>query len=316
MNTPNNIDEILARHFSGEPLSDEARQALEAYKADNEEEYRKVETILENMPDEAPSMDVDTDRAWENVEARLSPPASRSLLRRLYPVLAVAASLLLLVGIGLWATRVLGSDGSVRYANDGSRDTSIVLPDGSRMVLSPLASAEYRVENGNRQRRVELQGKAFFDVNHNGQAFRVGAGDLLVDVLGTAFTVDATNDDHGHVTVKSGRVQVSTGKQTIVLVQGEQVSVDNGTISHKQKTQPEALKPHSFHFDNTLIGDAAAEVGKALDVEIEVDARIAADNRVTTHMEVTTPMQALREFALLCGCRYDSISPLKYRLRR
>ncbi len=316
MNTSHNIDEILARHFSGEPLSADERMAVEAYKADNEEEYRKVESILENMPDEAPAMAVDTDRAWQNVEPRLAEPGRKPLLRRLYPVLAVAASLLLLVGIGLWAPRLMSSDGTRHYANNGTNDSTFMLPDGSQMVLSPLASADFSMQDGDQLRHVALQGKAFFDVKHSGQAFRVDAGDLRVDVLGTSFTVDATNDDHGHVMVKTGRVQVSMGHQAVELTAGEQVDVDNGTIGHKKQTQPAALKTHEFSFDNTPIRDAAEEVGKALDVQIDVDAAVAADNRVTTHMEITTPKQALHEFALLCGCRYDSISPLRYRLKR
>lgn len=316
MNISNPIDSILARHFSGEELTVEERRELEAYQASHAEEYRKIESMVGSLSERPRPILVDTGKAWEQVASRLGLGAGRPLLRRLAPWLAVAASLMLLVGIG-WA--LMGESAAadeLRYANQGTRDTTLLLPDGSSITLAPFAEAVFAEQGTDRMRHVDLQGKATFDVKHNGQPFRVDAGRLRVDVLGTVFSVDAASEDHGHVVVKSGRVQVSLGHQSVELTAGEQVDVDNGTIGHKHQSQPAAAKIHVFSFDNTQVGEAAEEVGKAFDVRIDVDASIATANRVTTRMEVTSPMQALREFALLCGCRCDSVAPMRYRLRR
>lgn len=314
MNTLQNIDAILGRHFSGEALTNDERAELEAYKADNGDEFHKIDTLLSALPDDAPTLQVDTDRAWQQVESRLGEAEHRAGLHRLYPLLAVAASLLLFVGMGFWAYRSIAADKGLCYVNENSRDTTVTLPDGSLMRLAPSSSAEYAETSESYGRQVKLRGRAFFDVVHSGRTFRVKAGELRVEVLGTSFTVDATDADRAHVSVTTGRVQVTAHRQTLVLTRGEQVQMEQGRMRHEQQAESRKDTPHVFDFDNTPIRDAVEEVARALDVQITVEPSVSAVNRVTTHMQVTTPMQALREFALLCGCRCDSVSPLRYRL--
>lgn len=316
MNTHTDIDDILARHFSGEPLSAHQQQALDDYIATHADEYRRVSKLMAEATAAPPTMEVDTRRAWQKVEARLDADRRPSLLQRLRPMLSVAASLLVVTVVGVLTYRHITHIDTLHYANSTQTDLRVQLPDGSAVVLSPMAAMTYEDHRHEQCRRVALQGKAFFDVSHNGAGFEVTAADVRVAVLGTSFTVDATRPAHTRVHVATGRVQVSTAAGSVVLAEGEETAVHEGRVGQKVSARDAAPKPHAFDFDETPIHEAVQRVAREMDVEITVDASVSAQNLVTTRMRITSPMQAVREFALLCGCRGDSVAPLRYRLHR
>ncbi|PTL34103.1 hypothetical protein C7120_05970 [Prevotella sp. oral taxon 376] len=311
MDTAINIDEILARHFSDEPLTLEEQKELDAYRADNGEEYQRLNQLVGKLSSDGRELKVDIAAAWRKVEARLGDTRRKPLVRSLYPVLAIAASLLLLLGV--FTYRDLFSGHGQLYANDTSVKQELTLPDGSTVMLSPAASVEYTEKGEKAERHVTLKGKAFFDVSHNGRPFSVHAGRLRVDVLGTSFTIDAKASGKEQVTVSTGRVQVSLGRQAVILTEGEQVSVNDDSLGYKVRLTPEKAI-HTFVFENTPIREAVSRIEREMDVHIEVDAALIGDNAITTKMAIREPMDAVRELALLCNCRYDSISPLHYKI--
>lgn len=316
MNTHTDIDDVLARHFSGEPLSAHQQQALDDYIATHADEYRRVSKLMAEAVAAPPAMEVDTRRAWQRVEARLDGGRRQSLLQRLRPMLGVAASLLVVTVVGVLTYRHITHIDTLHYTNSTQTDLRVQLPDGSAVVLAPMAAMTYEDHRHEQCRRVALQGKAFFDVSHNGSGFEVTAADVRVAVLGTSFTVDATNDAHTRVQVSEGRVQVSAAAGTVVLTAGQGASVQDGRVGRMMPRDDAAPKLHAFDFDETPIHEAVQRVAREMDVEITVDASVSAQNLVTTRMRITSPMQAVREFALLCGCRGDSVAPLRYRLHR
>lgn len=303
------IDNILARHFANEPLSDAELSALEEYRKDNPKDYGQLSSLLGGIREER-LVGVDTTAAWEKVEAQLQAEESRPLLRRLYPVLAVAASLLLLVGIGLFAYNNLFGTIEKQFANNLEQKKEISLPDGSRVVLYPYASLAYTESEG--ARKVELNGDAFFDVTHDGKDFVVESEDLKVEVLGTSFTIGGDLQGNRSVTVSDGRVKVSTHSEEIVLVKGEKVTASDGNLGEKEVLD-DNKKVQTFVFDKTPIAEAVKKIEKDMDVRIEMGSGIS-DNTVTTKLNISAPIDAVRELSLLCNCTYDSISPLHYRI--
>ena len=189
----------------------------------------------------------------------------------------------------------------------------MTLPDGTTVILSPAASVEYLEKSGKVERHITLRGEAFFNVIHNGRPFSVHAGRLRVDVLGTSFTVDAKTSGKEQVTVSTGRVQVMLGSQTVILTEGEQVSVKDDNLGYKVQLNPKKAI-HTFVFENTPIREAVGRIEKEMDVRIDVDETLVVGNAITTRMNIREPMDAVRELALLCNCHYDSISPLRYKI--
>ena len=79
-------------------------------------------------------------------------------------------------------------------AGKGDKAT-IELPDGTNVVLNSASQLSYLNNFGEKVRRVQLNGEAYFKVAHDEKhAFIVQIGDLEVKVLGTSFNVSAYED--------------------------------------------------------------------------------------------------------------------------
>lgn len=142
-------------------------------------------------------------------------PAKAGLFLRYQRSLSIAASLLLVIGLGWTALPYLDLQPG-RHAEDAQQQafrtgtgqrTRVTLPDGSVVTLD--AETELRLRNSPTERRLDLiQGRAFFRVAHNpNRPFIVYADGKKVRAIGTAFEVSL---DHGNmvVTLTEGKVRV------------------------------------------------------------------------------------------------------------
>lgn len=138
--------------------------------------------------------------------------------------LAVAASvvLLLLAGFGFWQyTR------PVAYATAFGEIKTIALPDGSEVTLN--GNTQLSFARGLLSRKVSLNGEAYFEVKKEQKlgrdvGFRVNAGRVHVNVLGTVFNV---RNRRGQVAVMlaEGKVRLETPGAQLDLVPGEQATL-------------------------------------------------------------------------------------------
>lgn len=117
----------------------------------------------------------------------------------------------------------------------------VSLPDGSTVTLN--AGSTLRHRRGFRilpglpsaDRRLRLEGEAFFDVEEDGRPFVVEAGEVTVRVLGTRFDVRARgwSRSGAEVHVEEGRVEVSSVKSAPLrreLAAGESARVTDSGI--------------------------------------------------------------------------------------
>lgn len=100
----------------------------------------------------------------------------------------------------------------------------IVLPDGTKVWLNAASRLKYPVAFTGTERLVELEGEAYFETAKDaGKPFKVKAGDLEVQVLGTSFDVMAYKDEkQTHTTLISGAVKVASEKESKLLQPGQQ----------------------------------------------------------------------------------------------
>lgn len=121
--------------------------------------------------------------------------------RRRQRVLAVAASLLVALGIG----GQLLPETTRHVAAHGSRQR-FDLPDGTRVHLNADSVLSTRIGPFSREAKL-LRGQASFEVAEDRREFSVRAAGLRVRDIGTTFDV-ALERDHARVSVSEGRVQV------------------------------------------------------------------------------------------------------------
>lgn len=83
------------------------------------------------------------------------------------------------------------------------------LPDGSVVWLNGNSSIRYPENFVGKERPVELNGEAFFEVAHNPEKpFRVTSSDLVTTALGTSFNINNIGDNKVSIALVTGKVEV------------------------------------------------------------------------------------------------------------
>lgn len=185
-------------------------------------------------------------------------------------VWAVAASLLLVLGLGGWLGRDYILYQTVQTAYGEIR--SITLPDGSTVTLNANSSLRFRRFGfdrpllallGTSSRTVALTGEADFAVRHlpTHQRFVVQTPKgLTITVLGTEFTV-LSRERNTRVVLHSGRVALNmnspAGQAALTMRPGDLATLDPaGRLAVAPVRHPEALtawKQHRFTFEQTSL---------------------------------------------------------------
>lgn len=90
----------------------------------------------------------------------------------------------------------------------------IELPDGTNVWLNSDTKLTYPAAFNSKNRKVRLNGEAFFDVLKNEQSpFVVEVGDIAVRVVGTEFNINNYEaDEDTHVYLKTGIVELHTNR--------------------------------------------------------------------------------------------------------
>lgn len=163
---------------------------------------------------------------WSEIEGDISQDGKIRLLDFALKKWAVAASILLMIGMGFWLKFYMPSSTNSFYSKSTSNrskdfdevinttlgEQTFQLPDGSEARLKPNSRINYTINFDGKIREVYLEGEAFFEVKKNPKKpFIVYANGLTTKVLGTSFSVKSFESDK-EITVKviSGKVSVYT----------------------------------------------------------------------------------------------------------
>lgn len=151
----------------------------------------------------------------------------------------------------------------------------INLPDGSKVWLNAESSLSFPNTFNPNERKVILNGEAYFDIATNIKSpFIVTVDDMQIEVLGTEFNVNAYSDSPNiSTTLVEGTVKVSQGVQNIVL-QPNQQSIWNKeskklSVKHIDTKLASAWKNGYFIFENTNIKTIMSQLSRWYDIEVE-----------------------------------------------
>ncbi len=260
-----------------------------------------------------------SDELWNRVAEGLTPPRARILpFMPMYRWAAVAAALVILVGVGWFLTRQPAAPVPVLLASASDTSVTYTAPDGSTVALRPHSEL-YQVSK--ETHRYRLMGEGFFDVTPSpSRTFTVEAHDAEITVLGTRFNV-STWSTTPEVYLETGRVRFGTpDTDTFVeLASGQHSRIGtDGTPS-----APDAAG--SDEYLDWIQGEMNVEARPLHQVlaelthhfNIQVNAPDALLNETLSgRIMLDTPNQSLGDLADVIGGRLVAVDAQTYRLER
>ncbi len=239
----------IIKKFEGktQPQDEEMLQKwLDADKG-NADVLADLRTIWDDVQAKSSSVNPDVEHYWaimqRHIDARTQTPniiePRRRLKLKTY-LLNAAVITGLLLGGSLLAWMVFsprnGSEAVTLTYSALTGKSKFVLPDSTVVWLNSNSRIAY---TSDKERRVKLEGEAFFSVTHTGEPFVVSAGNLNVTVHGTEFNVDAYADcATTTVSLYEGSVSMQivsgdTPSENVFLKPGEEGCFDkeSGTLS-------------------------------------------------------------------------------------
>lgn len=152
---------------------------------------------------------------------------------------AAASLLMMLVTGGLW---IFNEQGAVSKTGKNSTEAlltvlyvpmgqqkQLILADGSKVWLNSASTLKYPSFFTGKERSVELNGEAFFEIEKNtAMPFRVNINNAKIEVLGTQFNVMAYVDEPvSKTTLVNGAVKIMRGAESVILQPGQQAEIVN-----------------------------------------------------------------------------------------
>ncbi len=197
--------------------------------------------------------DIDVNDEWQRFKQKVNSTKvqhfqPRPAKARIYYITAIAASIIIIFGI------YLNFFAYTTYKTSSVQ--KITLADNSIIILSKNSTLKTSKLYGLFNRKVKLNGTAFFEISHNNlKPFIVRTNNFSVKVLGTKFLV-STNKQQ--ISVTQGLVQVKTFKHKTLLTKGQQAKIfKNQIITKSIEQEKPVLQTGKIHFDSTNLETVA-----------------------------------------------------------
>ncbi|MEM8600099.1 MAG: FecR domain-containing protein [Bacteroidota bacterium] len=266
---------------------------------------------------------VDTEAAWAAVRAQtlartsehhstpppvVPPRAARFGRTRRFAMATLVAAVLGVVALGVWWSQPVAVVAGV------GETVAAVLPDGSAVDLNSGSRLVYDRRFGAlwgtpAERAVQLEGEAFFDVEPGAVPFVVATFNARVEVLGTAFNVDAraaerTTDValvHGQVRLVGDAAEdASQIREAVVLAPGETAQVVTTTAgltvappAEANAARRTAWRTGGLAFDAEPLPAVLAEIERRYGIAFALDARVSTETAATAFYATRPSLDAL-----------------------
>lgn len=167
-------------------------------------------------------------------------------------------------------------DDLITLTNRSDRIHRLMLPDSSKVWLSPRSKLEYPETFRGHGRQVRLEGEAFFEIYKDpSHPFVVMSGGLVTKVLGTSFLLKAYLNDPVEVTVMTGKIEVfqrDKEEEKITLTQNDRVVLQSNGKLVKLKAMGDEEKllwnKVNLSFDNVPLYEVVKDLNRKFRVHI------------------------------------------------
>ena len=257
-------DEMLVNYLLGE-CDEQQQAAVERWLADKPENqlyFHQFERIWIDSKDLANIPLVDTEASWLKMKARMQKNKGWTVHKTMY---WAAATILLMLGlfsvysylqkdIPLEPAKSLAATPS--FIESKSETLVDTLSDKSVVTLNRNASLQCPKQFSEKERRVKLNGEAFFNITPNPkQPFYIEASnDVEIRVVGTSFNVKSF-DAYTEVIVETGIVEVRKFNRVLLLHPREKARIDKDDSTIVVQRNSDKLykyyRSKEFECDNT-----------------------------------------------------------------
>ncbi|MBB1644194.1 FecR family protein [Sphingobacterium sp. UME9] len=184
----------------------------------------------------------------------------------------------------------------------------INLEDGTQVWVNANSQLKFPVKFKENERRVFLEGEAYFEVSHDGnRPFFVESGGNEVKVLGTHFNINAYGNNV-RTTLSSGRVQVSHSGNIIVLEPGEYANLVGEQLRKGKADLEHDLSWHNnqFYFKKETIVEIAATLSKWYDIHVKFRKDVALDKVYTGNFKRDVKLsEVLEMLTYVCDLKFE-----------
>ena len=278
---------LLAKYLTG-MLSPEEMKQVEEWRElsiDNEEAFSKLMKLRVSWKFTQYNTSEHIEKALNGLNAKIN---SRRRFQILRSVMRYAAVILLFVSFSYVGWGYLKPDNYVTIRVEQGEDVKkIVLADGSAVWLkegSSLRIPEVFAENN---RKLSLQGEAFFATSKNAQyPLYVSTNYVNIKVLGTAFNVK-TDEKHQNVETVLARGKVALlDKQwnpILDMSPGEKVTYDNNKNEYATEVVDvnvcTAWRLNQFVFENVTLREIVNQLSVKFNVNINLESTKLAQRK-------------------------------------
>ena len=216
----------------------------------------------------------------EAKEIQLAP--SRRSYFGLKQWIGVAAALLIFTGLYFYRSTITGllNPGSTyQFANTSGKRMHLQLADGTKVWLSPNSKLGYPNKFEDSERRVSLDGEAFFEVAHDARhPFIIKSGEVNTTVLGTSFNVTAyTLQNTINITLVTGKVTVALDSQRDTITANQRIVINKATSSITKENFPDAAtflnkRIGIYDYNGTTLQEVGRDLENQYNIKIQLDA--------------------------------------------
>lgn len=274
------IKPIIEKYLAGKSSKEEQIVLLEFLREGeaNQLLFQNAKTAWQAHPHK--SFTLKEWEAWSRVRQQITTPIQRGSLTKFWLNTYRAASIIaiiLLVGLAFGVS--LLNDQKVIVSTKPGQNLNIVLPDSSRVMLNSSSSLVYHPLAFAFNRKVELEGEAYFEVTKQKlRPFLVRSNDLKVKVLGTQFNVNTYSETGKYeVVLEEGSVHVSMAsfkKCNATLSPGEKAVINKsngkGEVSIVNTHLYTAWTEGVLYFYDSPFSDVITRLERRYGVKIEL----------------------------------------------
>jgi len=316
--------ELLARYLAEECTESEKQQVEEWLRADrrNQQEFDRLRQVWEQSAEDYSQALPDSSALWRRLQTSIGQEQQPFVAvhkpdgagRTLQWAWRIAASVLLVVGLALSVYYWQQPD-TVTQLTQTQEKKELTLPDGTKVWLNAGSKLSYPETFGANERKVTLEGEAYFEVMHleRDQPFIIAAGKTETTVLGTSFNVHAYPDLEVQVTVVTGKVALASSREPahrVVLTKGFTGRFDPAT-EEVQKEATRSLnqiawKTGVLTFSKTPLNQVIDDISRYYHREIRLENASLGSCRFTARFDNQSFEQVIQTLSLTFDARINN----------